>query len=127
MNKEEAEKLIKEYDLASSYLNAAVFNTYECRMSKREAMRLHSITKKKLLAALTQEPNQPKGPGRYNVTMEVNVEECKKGCKSCESRLFVPDMTLGVWMDNSFDDESGACVGDITGHWQLINHALDKK
>lgn len=71
------------------------------------------------IAALT-EPNQPMGPGEYWLTRRIKLAECKAGCRTCQSRLMIPDMTLGEWPQGDFYDESGTCIKNITGHWTPV-------
>lgn len=66
------------------------------------------------------EPNQPMGPGEYWLTRRIKLAECKAGCRTCQSRLMIPDMTLGEWPQGDFYDESGTCIKNITGHWTPV-------
>lgn len=94
MNREEAERLVQ--DFKDNWLSH--WTIYE---AKKEA----------LIAALTTEENRPEGPGRYDLTVRVEVE----------TSIFTPLMT--ATMHTAEGEYSEVDLGEtkyITGHWRKV-------
>lgn len=93
MNRDDAERLVNEY--------AKAIEDY-CGDNFDEDAERVDATFNRLIAALCREPNQPEGPGFYDLTVRVEVREgpCRPIMKIASLPICYPE--------------------DITGHWQKV-------